>query len=104
MLVVRRSEGEERKTSMAVLRRDGTFVREVAQQSRFQDAPMWGPPRTGVVFAGDVSGEGSVGPLVWFLPEGGTARPTGLRVDRLGEELDALLDWSATPPLGHPID
>jgi len=97
-------EGNPRDTTMVILRRDGTLVEEVAQQSRVEDAPMWGPPHTGVLFAADVGGEGAVGPLVWFLPEGGTARPTGLRVDRLGASLDALLDWSATPPLGNPTD
>ncbi len=65
---------------------------------------MWGPSGTGVVFVGDVAGEGAVGPLVWFIPEGGTARPTGLRVDSFGGDLDAHLDWSAMPPLGHPTD
>lgn len=102
MIAVRNAQGQG-GTSMAVLRRDGSFVREVAQQSSIEDAPMWGPTGTGVVFAAEVAGRGA-GPLVWFLPEGGTARPTGLGVYRLGERLDALLDWSATPPLGHPTD
>jgi len=51
-------------TSMVVLRRDGTPVEEVAQQSTIEDAPMWGPSGTGVVFVGDVGGDGAVGPLV----------------------------------------
>ena len=87
-------------TSMVVLRPDGTFVREVAQQSIAEDLPMWGPG--GVVFAGSVGGEGAAGPFVWFLAEGGTAQPSGLRVDGLGSRLDAWLDWSGTPPVGHP--
>lgn len=102
LVTVRYAKGDPEKTSVAVLRRDGSFVREVAERSAMEDAPMWGPRGTGVVFAGTVTGEGTVGPLVWFLPEGGTARPTGLRVDGLGDELDSWLDWSATAPLGHP--
>jgi len=104
LVVVRTPKQGGGPTSMVVLGRDGATVREVAQRSTLEDAPMWGPPGTGVVFAGDVAGEGAVGPLVWFLPEGGVANPTGLRVSRLGDELDATLDWSATPPLGHPTD
>lgn len=87
-------------TSLIVLRLTGAFVEELAQQARTKDHPMWAEP--GVVFAGTARGEGTPGPLVWFIPEGGTARTTGLRLDRLGDDLDARLDWSATPPLGHP--
>ncbi len=104
MLVVRYEAGSPRDTTMAVVRRDGTLVREVGQQSDLEDAPMWGPQGTGVVFAGGVGGEGAAGPLVWFLPEGGTARPTGLRVDQLSDDLDGKLDWSATAPPGHPTN
>ena len=104
LVTIRYPKGNSGKTEVAVLRRDGTFVEELGQQSSVEDGPMWGPRGTGVVFAGTVGGEGSVGPLVWFVPEGGSARPTGLRVDKLGDELDAWLDWSATPPLGHPTD
>ena len=104
LVTVRYEKGSPGQTSLAVLRRDGTFVREVAQQSSVEDGPMWGPRGTGVVFAGEVGGEGAAGPLVWFVPEGGTARATGLRVDGIGDGLDAWLDWSATPPLGHPTD
>ena len=104
LAVVRRDKEVETETEIVVLRSDGSLVREVGQGSSFHKAPMWGPSGTGVIFVGEPGGEGAVGPLVWFLPEGGTARPTGLRVSKLGDELDALLDWSATPPLGHPTN
>ena len=104
LVAVRYPKGDPTATTMAVLRTDGTFVREVAQESSVEDQPMWGPGGVGVVFVGGVSGEGSAGPLVWFLPEGADARPTGLTVRRFGPVLDAWLDWSATRPLGHPTE
>lgn len=102
LVAVRERRGGGPVTQLVVLRPNGGFVEEVAQMSAIEDGPMWGPP--GVVFAGTVRGEGTPGPLVWFIPEGGRARTTGLRVDRLGDDLDARLDWSATPPLGHPTN
>ena len=102
LVTVRYPKGAADRTELSVLRPDGSLVEELAQQSAVEDHPMWGPAGTGVVFVGTVGGEGSVGPLVWFVPEGGTARTTGLRVDRFTDALDAWLDWSATPPLGHP--
>lgn len=104
LVAVRYPKGDPTSTTMAVLRPDGMLVREVAQESTIEDQPMWGPDGTGVVFVGGVSGEGSAGPLVWFLAEGMDARPTGLRVQRFGPVLDSWLDWSATRPLGHPTE
>lgn len=104
LVAIRHRKGDPTSTSLAVLRADGSFVREFGQDSTVEDRPMWGPPGTGVVFVGGVEGGAETGPLVWFLPEGGTVRPTGLRVERFGDELDSWLDWSATNPLGHPSE
>lgn len=102
LVAVRYLKGDPTSTSLAVLRSDGSFVRDFAQRSTVEDGPMWGPSGTGVLFVGEVRGGGE--PLVWFLPEAGEERPTGLRVDRLGDDLDARLDWSATSPVGHPTN
>jgi hypothetical protein len=99
LIVVRHPKGNASLTSLAVLGLDGSLVREFADDTATEDLPMWGPSGTGVVFAASPRGGE---PLVWFLPEGGEPRQTGLRVARLGDGLDALLDWSATPPVGHP--
>lgn len=99
LIVVRHPKGNASSTSLAVLGLDGSSVREFADDTAIEDFPMWGPSGTGVVFAASPQGGE---PLVWFLPEGGRPRQTGLRVERLGDGLDALLDWSATPPVGHP--
>jgi hypothetical protein len=101
LIVVRQPKAGSTSTSLAVLETDGPTVEELAVDTAIEDFPMWGPPGTGVIFA--ASSQGGE-PLVWFLPEGGQPRQTGLRVARLGDGLDALLDWSATPPVGHPTN
>ena len=98
LVAVRKEAGGD--TSLAVMRPNGSIIQELVEQSGVEDHPMWGPG--GVVFAGSVRGEGTAGPFVWFLPEGGSARPSGLRVEGLGDRLDEWLDWSATPPMGRP--
>ena len=100
LMTIRYPKGDPTATTLAVLRIDGSFVEEFGQDSAIEDQPMWGPAGTGVVFVGGTD----EGPLVWFLPEGGEERTTGLRVERFGDQLDSTLDWSATPPLGHPTD
>ncbi|HEV3473531.1 MAG TPA: hypothetical protein VG408_10085 [Actinomycetota bacterium] len=40
---------------------------------------------------------------VWFIPEGGTPRSLGLRLNREDYGLRAIVDWSATPPNGLPV-
>jgi hypothetical protein len=102
LVTIRYPKGDPTSTALAVLRDDGSFVREFGQSSSVEDGPMWGPSGTGIVFVGE--DRGGAGPLVWFLPEGGKERPTGLRVERLGDDLEARLDWSATTPLGHPTN
>ena len=103
LLVTVRQHREGAATELVAMRRTGRVVDDqLGRMTVRQDRPDWGPSGTGVVFAATVRGEGTPSPLVWFIPEGGTARTTGLRVDRLGDDLDARLDWSATPPLGHP--
>jgi WD40 repeat protein len=99
LIAVRDPKGNASSTSLAVLRLDGSLVREFGEDTATEDFPMWGPSGTGVVFAASPQGGE---PLVWFVPEGGQPRQTGLRVERLGDGLDALLDWNVTPPVGHP--
>jgi hypothetical protein len=77
------------------------LVREFADDSSIEDFPMWGPSGTGILYAASPQGGE---PLVWFVPEEGQPRQTGLRVARLGDDLGMLLDWSATPPIGHPTN
>ena len=107
LIAVRHPKGDASTTSLAVLGVDGSLVREFEDGTAIEDFPMWGPSGTGVVFAatpqqGFVTGAQDDTPLVWFVPEGDRPRQTGLRVAGLGDRLDALLDWSATPPVGHP--
>lgn len=102
LISIRSPKGDPTRTALAVLRPDGSFVREIGQSGGMEDFPMWGPPGTGVVFAGEGSSAEDGEPLVWFVPEGAAARQTGLRVAGLGDRLDSWLDWSATPPVGHP--
>lgn len=102
LVALRYLKGDPTSTSLAVLRTDGSFVRDFGLRSTVEDGLMWGPSGTGVLFVGEVRGGGL--PLVWFVPEGGEERTTGLRVERLGDGLDARLDWSATNPVGHPTN
>ena len=104
LVAVRYPKGDPTATSVVVLRSDGSFVTDFGDASTVEDHPMWGPSGTGVVYVGGARGRSPGEPLVWFVPEGGNAKPTGLQVERYGQTLDPSLDWSATTPLGHPTD
>jgi hypothetical protein len=86
---------------LVVLSRDGSFLDDLTPlQAGADEYPSWGP--AGVVF---VNRPTSGAPEVWFIPEGGTARSTGLTVqsprDVYGHfEWSRFLDWSGDAPSG----
>lgn len=81
---------------------NGTSIRPLTSDSGWRDDfPEWGPSGTGVLFVRKPIGSGS--PEVWFIPEGGNPRPTGLRLATCpcrGEAWVTYLDWSVSPPGG----
>ena len=85
-----------RQGDLLLLDGDGP-VRDLTTDSGFRDVfADWGPAGTGLVFGRVPDGGGDA--QVWYIPEGGTARDTGLRY-RPGP---GAFDWAASPPTGLP--
>jgi len=88
---------------LVLLSADGSFLDDLTPALTGADEyPSWGP--AGVVF---VMRPASGPPQVWFIPEGGTARSTGLSVRApramYGHfDWDRVLDWSGDAPSGSP--
>lgn len=104
---VRAPEGtspDERR--LVLLDSDGELVRELTGGDDLADeVPEWGPRGTGVLFVRRSTGSG--GAEMWFIPEGGAARATGLTADVPRPfygfyDWTPLVDWSATRPTGFP--
>ena len=85
-----------RQGDLLLLNADGP-VRDLTTDAGFRDVfADWGPAGTGLVFGRVPDGGGDA--QVWYIPEGGTARDTGLRY-RPGP---GAIDWAASPPTGLP--
>jgi len=64
---------------LALLSRSGSFIRNITTDSGYEDAyPIWGPPRTGIVFVRTKVGDPGAPAEIWFVAEGGAPRTTGL--------------------------
>lgn len=86
-----------RDDDLLLLNGDGSPVRDLTTDSGFRDEFVdWGPSGAGLIF-GRVPESGGEA-QVWYIPEGGTARDTGLRY-RPGPR---AIDWAASPPTGLP--
>lgn len=83
---------------LVLLTGDGSPLRELATNGRYRDVFVdWGPRGAGLVFGRVLAGS-KIGE-VWYIPEGGVARDTGLTyVPGPG-----AIDWSASPPTGLPL-
>ncbi len=85
-----------RSGRLVLLNADGSFVRDLATDRGYRDTFVeWGPRGAGVVFGRTRANAKRT--EVWYIPEGGTARNTGLTYSARGS-----IDWSATPPAGLP--
>ncbi len=82
---------------LVLLDREGGFLRELATDRGYRDLFVdWGRRGAGLIFGRRRNG--SKNPEVWYIPEGGTARSTGLTYNaRRG------VDWSGSRPTGIPI-
>jgi hypothetical protein len=68
-----------RQGRLVLLSRSGSFIRNIATDSGYEDAyPIWGPPRTGIVFIRTKVGDAEAPAEIWFVAEGGVPRSTGL--------------------------
>lgn len=87
-----------RNGRLELLDAQGNFVRSLVTGSGYRDVYVdWGPRRAGLVVGRVPSG--SKRGEVWYLPEGGAARNTGLTfTPRKG-----AIAWSASPPTGVPL-
>lgn len=84
-----------RNGRLELLDGEGNLVRSLVTDSGYRDVYVdWGPRGAGLLVGrvpfGSKTGE------IWYLPEGGAARNTGLRFTP-GK---AVIDWSASPPSG----
>jgi hypothetical protein len=76
----------------------GRELRDLTLDSGFRDIYVdWGDGGRGVLFGRVPAGGGAA--QLWHIPEGGTARSTGLTF-RPGP---GGVDWSASPPSGIPV-
>jgi hypothetical protein len=88
---------------LSLLSSNGTFIREIVTDSGYRDAePIWGPPRTGIVFVRTRTGAPDAPAEVWFVAEGGVPRDTGLRLPHPIETniripWRGFFDWTAAP-------
>jgi len=82
---------------LVLLDANGGFLRDLTEDSGYTDVFVdWGEAGAGLVF-GRV-GSDPVAAELWYLPEGGSARPTGITY-RGGPR---AVDWAASPPTGMP--
>ena len=87
---------------LVLYRRSGAFVQDMTTDAGFSDEyGVWGRGGTGVLFVRLPNGGGQ--PQLWFIPEGGSARDTGLRPRAIQatEGWDEVVTWSAAPPDGR---
>jgi hypothetical protein len=87
-----------RSGRLELLDAEGNVVRSLVGDSGYRDVYVdWGPRGAGLLLgrvpSGSKTGE------IWYLPEGGAARNTGL-VFTPGT---GAIDWSASPPTGLPL-
>jgi hypothetical protein len=96
-----RRESSDR-TRLVLLDGGGRFLRTLGEGGYADEAPRWGPGGAGVVFVRQPLGPGAA--RVWFIPEGGLPRPTGLKVATGSQDGNwfSVFDWSAGPPTGMP--
>ncbi|MGH2806687.1 MAG: hypothetical protein ACRDKT_05370 [Actinomycetota bacterium] len=82
-------------------RADGSERQRLAPGDFMEAFPEWGPPGTGVTFlrrdTPDLRG------AVWFVPEGGAARPSPFAIGGEGFGYDTypwfgVVDWNVSPP------
>ena len=87
-----------RNGRLELLDAEGNLVRSLVTDSGYRDVYVdWGPSGAGLLLGRVPSGSDSG--QVWYLPEGGTARNTGLTFTP-GK---GAIDWSASPPTGLPL-
>lgn len=87
-----------RSGRLVLLDGNGNVVRDLTTDTGYRDVFVdWGPRGAGLLF-GRVA-QGSNAAEVWYVPEGGTARATGLTYTPGG----GAIDWSASPPTGLPL-
>lgn len=89
--------------TLTLLHGDGSKVQELTADSFSDDYPLWGPEGTGIIFVRMPQTGGT--PQVWYLPEGASARNTGLTLKASNAYYgyfgwSGLLDWSADAPSG----
>jgi hypothetical protein len=92
----------QRGQRVYLARADGSGRTPLASGRYLEAFPEWGPAGTGVLFVRKPL-EGRTG-AVWFVPEGGSARPTPFVLD--GEPFGyqtypwfGIVDWSVSPPV-----
>jgi hypothetical protein len=91
---------------LELFRRDGSHVDDMAPDGNYMDLyAVWGRRGTGLLFVRENAGASSA-PELWFIPEGGSARDTGLRPrkPRGAETWDDIISWSAAVPDGVADD
>lgn len=87
-----------RSGRLALLDRQGNIVRDLTTDTGYRDVFVdWGPRGSGLLFGRLPQGAQTA--EVWYIPEGGTARATGLTYTP-GR---GAIDWSASPPTGLPL-
>jgi len=87
-----------RNGNLVLLDADGRELRDLTLDSGYRDIYVdWGESGQGVLF-GRVPAAGGDAQL-WHIPEGGTARNTGLTFT----PGPAAIDWSASSPTGIPV-
>lgn len=82
---------------LVLLDPDGRALRDLTEDTGYTDVFVdWGQGGAGVIF-GRVRDDPDAAEL-WHLPEGGSARPTGISY----RGAPAAVDWAASPPSGVP--
>lgn len=95
---------------LSLLSREGhSFIRYLTSDSGYEDAyPIWGPPRTGIVFVRSRLGSPKSPAEIWFVAEGGTPRNTGLTLPPPFKDVSAtswgsFFDWSVAERPRAPL-
>jgi hypothetical protein len=87
-----------RDGDLVLLDGDGSELRDLTLDLGFKDIYVdWGDGGSGVLFGRVPAGGGAA--QLWHIPEGGTARNTGLTFT----PGPGAVDWNASPPTGIPV-